>query len=678
MGLAFLASVLLLMPLGIALVAAVTFGVALFLQSAYNLTIGEYIVNPWKHIPAATHEGSVLSTMLMGDFGIIKASEPAEQHARWISELGSVFRYRHMFGKPRIFISDPKALLYIHGPGRAYKYPKSTPTRVFLDAVMGEGLISIEGDKHRRQRRIISPAFTNAAVKELQPVMEKHGANLATKIGKIIDGSVDRRKGLVSKTKLQDGETPPDLAVHLHSYKGQVAVVDVLFWASRTALDVIGDAGFNYQFNSLEHGNEDELSEAYNNLMTACMDVDLFQAVTILLSEIPGLNWMRNIPTHRNKTIWSARATSGRYAKSIVARAKAEIAAEAAAAAGIPAGGLKSRRSQASLRTTPSSASLRQRAGHAASVADDSGDDKATNVDDLNPPQPSSRAQSVLTKDAFDDVQTTKSGSLLHRVIRANLAADLRPNERLTDEELEGVPSTFLLAGSETSATQTSWTLRLMAENLDVQERLRAEIMAAKKQHALEGNGAYEGCLLGDVHALPYLECCVKEALRLMTALPSTVREATEDDVVPLSKPYRNSNGKGTFDSVPIPKGHELFTPIAAVGLDTELWGPDAGEYKPERWMNEAKDLPASVKPLPGPGLYSFISGPRNCVGQRFAQTEIKVLLSHMLTNFKFEVVPGWELKQRQMIARRALVIGQEKYGTRMPLIVSRLESSSA
>lgn len=48
--------------------------------------------------------------------------------------------------------------------------------------------------------------------------------------------------------------------------------------------------------------------------------------------------------------------------------------------------------------------------------------------------------------------------------------------------------------------------------------------------------------------------------------------------------------------------------------------------------------------------------------------------MAHLLTNFKFEVVPGWELSQRQMIARRALVVGQEKYGTRMPLIITKIE----
>jgi len=51
-------------------------------------------------------------------------------------------------------------LQYIHGPARAYKYPKSKSTRIFLDAVMGEGLITVEGEKHRRERRIISPAVS--------------------------------------------------------------------------------------------------------------------------------------------------------------------------------------------------------------------------------------------------------------------------------------------------------------------------------------------------------------------------------------------------------------------------------------------------------------------------------------------------------------------------------------
>lgn len=111
MGLAFILPAVLMAPLAIALVVALGFAMILLGQAVYNITLGEYVINPWKHIPSATHEGNGLATLLLGDFGSIKAAEPGEQHAKWISELGSVFRYRHMFGTPRIFISDPKALL---------------------------------------------------------------------------------------------------------------------------------------------------------------------------------------------------------------------------------------------------------------------------------------------------------------------------------------------------------------------------------------------------------------------------------------------------------------------------------------------------------------------------------------------------------------------------------------
>ena len=72
-------------------------------------------------------------------------------------------------------------LQYIHGPARAYKYPKSKSTRIFLDAVMGEGLITVEGEKHRRERRIISPAVSwRSFVRALLPLPAPQRAVLLT------------------------------------------------------------------------------------------------------------------------------------------------------------------------------------------------------------------------------------------------------------------------------------------------------------------------------------------------------------------------------------------------------------------------------------------------------------------------------------------------------------------
>ena len=83
---------------------------------------------------------------------------------------------------------------------------------------------------------------------------------------------------------------------------------------------------------------------------------------------------------------------------------------------------------------------------------------------------------------------------------------------------------TFIIAGHETTSTLTNWILFSLAKHTDVQDKLRAELLA---------------CLDGDVpsmetlNSLPYLEAVVQETPRLYTPVPSLVRIAAQDDVIP-------------------------------------------------------------------------------------------------------------------------------------------------
>jgi cytochrome P450 len=56
------------------------------------------------------------------------------------------------------------------------------------------------------------------------------------------------------------------------------------------------------------------------------------------------------------------------------------------------------------------------------------------------------------------------------------------------------------------------------------------------------------------------------------------------------------------------------------------LWGEDAWEFKPERWLNGGQGIPASAKDLQGHRhLITFVNGPRTCLGKQFALAEFKV-----------------------------------------------------
>ena len=96
------------------------------------------------------------------------------------------------------------------------------------------------------------------------------------------------------------------------------------------------------------------------------------------------------------------------------------------------------------------------------------------------------------------------------------------------------------------------------------------------------------------------------------------------DDVMPLSNPVRTRSGK-LVDHITVAKGTYLSVSVPSMHRSTALWGPDATEFKPERWISD-DGIPGGAKEIQGHRhLLTFIDGPRTCLGKGFAITEFKV-----------------------------------------------------
>ena len=81
------------------------------------------------------------------------------------------------------------------------------------------------------------------------------------------------------------------------------------------------------------------------------------------------------------------------------------------------------------------------------------------------------------------------------------------------------------------------------------------------------------------------------------------IRECLQDSMLPVSKPVIGVDGK-EMGEVFVPKGTKIFISTLASNRNTELWGPDAYEWKPDRWLSP---LPNAVVNAKIPGVYSHL-----------------------------------------------------------------------
>lgn len=151
----------------------------------------------------------------------------------------------------------------------------------------------------------------------------------------------------------------------------------------------------------------------------------------------------------------------------------------------------------------------------------------------------------------------------------------------------------------------------------------------------------------------------------------NTLRSAAFDDVIPLSEPITLTDGT-TTSSISVKKGQTIFISINAVNQDPKMFGQDADEFKPERWINNTFGEKSSATVGVYSSILTFLSGPRACIGYRFALLELKAALVTIVDEFQFELrEPDIKLERRSALVTRPYIIGEEDQGPRMPLRMS-------
>ncbi|WP_426490928.1 cytochrome P450 [Hymenobacter sp. 102] len=187
--------------------------------------------------------------------------------------------------------------------------------------------------------------------------------------------------------------------------------------------------------------------------------------------------------------------------------------------------------------------------------------------------------------------------------------------EPMSEDQLLDEVNILLLAGHETSANALSWMFYLLACHPDAAERVQQERSAAGL--------ATRPPEFQELPQLPYSQQIIQETMRLYPPAWILDRVALEDD---------------EFRGLPIPKGTLFSIYIHGLHHHPQLW-PEAEMFRPERFA------PDAAPPIPPYAYLPFGGGPRLCVGNHFALTEIQLVLLEATRCFQFHLtsatVPG-------------------------------------
>lgn len=351
-------------------------------------------------------------------------------------------------------------------------------------------------------------------------------------------------------------------------------VVKTSGWASRAMLDIIGLAGFDYDFNTIAN-SENELARRYESIVMIPTGFQRLVAFVCLF--FIGFKYYYYIPSSQNRVLNDAMKFIRGTALEHLTRKKRRLQEE----------------------------------------------NKNVDVDIL----------SVAMRDGT-----------------------------FADDNLVDQMMTFLGAGHETTASAFQWAVYALSKHPEMQTRLRKELQKSVPaipfgevndiKDIRDGSGRIKDAFSelftsidGNNNSnIPYLWAFTNEVLRFYPSVPFTSRQAARDTTL-----------AGHF----VPKDTTVLISPEVTNKDTDLWGPDAETFNPDRWLNfdpatnEATSYNNSGGAISNYANLTFIHGPRSCIGQGFARAELAIFVAVFVYRFAFELDdPEKKLEVRRMITQ--------------------------
>ncbi|KAH0686301.1 hypothetical protein KY289_017053 [Solanum tuberosum] len=211
-----------------------------------------------------------------------------------------------------------------------------------------------------------------------------------------------------------------------------------------------------------------------------------------------------------------------------------------------------------------------------------------------------------------DDSRVMKKSDILSRFLEMN---------KTDPKYLKDIILSFIIAGKDTTASTLSWFFYMMCKHPLLQEKIADEVRKATGINQNSSINELANSITDDaLDKMQYLHASLTETLRLYPAIPVDGKVCLSDDTFP--------------DGFKVRKGDAVAYQPWAMGRMTSLWGDDAEDFRPERWIDEngcfRQESPFKFT--------AFQGGPRICLGKEFAYRQMKIFSAVLLGTFRFKL----------------------------------------
>lgn len=178
----------------------------------------------------------------------------------------------------------------------------------------------------------------------------------------------------------------------------------------------------------------------------------------------------------------------------------------------------------------------------------------------------------------------------------------------LDEERIISEAMGILVGGHETSAASSAWHMLWMVKKPEVYKKCREEVLTSIKE-----NGKFDPLKICE---LPYCNATLNESMRLTPSAVGVIRCLTTDV---------------KLDEYTIPAGTNILAGAYVIQRRKDIWGDDALEFKPERWLNKE-----GFKPGPF-DFFPFGGGRRACIGSNHAKQQLRILWADFYRRMEFD-----------------------------------------